>query len=216
MERATVPMTANSPKRGPGRPRKTNDAGVIDSPEGFASREQQFEDEDKAREADRLNHNFFMVYREAGAPALRRLIRKNAVAGELFVFLAEQMDRTGSLVASGVALAAALGVSQPTISRAIKVLVEDKYVIRFNSGGAHVFCLNPDYVWAAWRTAKKTAMFHNAKVLMARDEQDLYARRHLNMLMAKQAPSSGRDIDPETGEIFDSQQTHEEPSGGLQ
>jgi len=192
-----------TPKRGPGRPRKTCDAsGIVDSPASFAAREQQFANEDQAREADKLNHNFFMVYRQAGAPALRKLIRKNPVAGELFVFLAEEMDRTGSLVASGVALAAALGVSQPTISRSIKVLVEDGYVMRFNVGGAYVFALNDDYVWAAWRTAKKTAMFRNAKVLMARDEQDLYARRHLNMLMSKRAPSSAADIDPETGEIL--------------
>ena len=94
-------------------------------------------------DAAKLNQHFFMVFKKAGSPLLRDLIDKSPSACSLFLFLAEQADRTNAIVASGKALAAALNMSEATISRAIKVLIEKELIERLNSGGTNVFVFEP-------------------------------------------------------------------------
>ena len=67
------------------------------------------------------------------------------------------------------ALATCLGLSEPTISRAIKLLQtadenELPYLEVLKSGGTNVFILNPDIVWSAWKTGKDHCLFGQAKV----------------------------------------------------
>ncbi len=147
-------------------------------------------------DAAKLNQHFFMVFKKAGSPLLRDLIDKSPSACSLFLFLAEQADRTNAIVASGKALAAALNMSEATISRAIKVLIEKELIERLNSGGTNVFVLNPDVVWSAWKTGKTHCLFGNAKVLVSHDEQDAPTRKRLNVLLA------GGAIDTKTKPLF--------------
>lgn len=141
--------------------------------------------EQEARERARKNDNFYMVFKGKGSPLLRRLIGENHVAAQLFMYLSEEMDRTNAVVASGKALASVLGVSEPTVSRAIKHLVENEYVAKFKSGGSNVFVANPDMVWNAWATGKDHCLFNNSKVLISQNEQDATTTKRFNVVMQK-------------------------------
>lgn len=213
MEQLSEQKTAT--KRGRGRPRKHDvDADVVVTPEQYAARMAQHDAAEFAAKAANANANFFMIFKREGSPALRGLIAKSGVAAQIFIFLAEQMDRTNAVVASGTALSECLGISKGAVSKAVKLLVEENYVIRLNSGGTSVFALNDEYVWTAWASGKKTSMFRNASVLIAKSEQDTHAKRHINAILTKHQPdqaardaleSRGQqrlDIDPETGEIL--------------
>lgn len=140
-------------------------------------------EEDAQREASKKNENFYMTFKKTGSPKVRELIRKNPVAGELFLFLAEEADRTNAVVASGTTLATILKTSQPTISRAIKALKENDLVEILRSSGTYVFILNPDVVWSAWKTGKSYCMFSNAKVILSTKEQEPVIRKRLNVLL---------------------------------
>lgn len=155
------------------------------------------EERQAAADAAKLNKDFFMVFKRSGSPMLRALISASPSACALFLFLAEQADRTNAIVASGKALAAALEMSEATVSRAIKVLIEKNLVERLNSGGTNVFVLNPNIVWSAWKTGKTHCLFGNAKVLVSHDEQDATTRKRLNVLL------SGGKIDNQTKSLFD-------------
>lgn len=157
-----------------------------------------YEDErQQAADMAKLNTNFYMLFKKTGSPVLRALIRKNASAGVIFLFLAEQADRTNAIVASGKALAAALDMSEATVSRAIKTLIDEGFIERINSGGTNVFILNPELVWSAWKTGKTHCLFGNAKVLVSLDEQDAPTRKRLNVLIG------GGQIDTKTRPLFE-------------
>jgi len=145
---------------------------------------------DKAEEREaaerKKNDDFFMVFKKNGSPLLRDLITVSPIGARLFMLLAEQADRTNAIVASGKALAAALQVSEASISRAIKTLIEKKLIDKLNTGGSNVFILNPDVVWSAWKTGKDFCMFGNAKVLISKSEQDTHTKKRLNVLFEKQ------------------------------
>jgi hypothetical protein len=158
----------------------------INELDGKTRQEQIKEQEDleaKKREEDKKNGDFFMVFKKSGSPMLRELIGVSPIGARLFMFLAEQADRTNAIVASGKALAAALNVSEASICRAIKTLEEKKLVERMSSGGANIFILNPDVVWSAWKTGKDYCLFGNAKVLVSLSEQSKTIKKRLNVLL---------------------------------
>ncbi len=156
-----------------------------------ACRESDLQDqehrESEKRERERKNNNFFMMFRAEGSPALRALLRepRGAQAAILFLFLAEEMDRSNALVASHRALGERLAMSETSVSRAISLLVERKFISRLKSGGTNVFCANPSIVWSSYETSKKFALFNNSKILVARSEQDTAGVRRFNTVYTK-------------------------------
>lgn len=145
------------------------------------------EEEAEALERAKKNNEFFMVFRGAGrgAPALRKLIQENHHAGALFMYLAETMDRTNAVVASGKALSEVLNISEASVSRAIKHLVDGRYIARFKTGGSNLFVANPDFVWNAWATGKASCLFNNTKVLISKNEQDKTMMKRFNLVFEK-------------------------------
>lgn len=147
--------------------------------------------EQELLERAKKNDNFFMIFKsKEGSEQLRELIKISPPAAQLFMFLAEQADRTNAVVASGKALASYLNLSEPTISRALKILskrTDDKepYLEILKSGGTNVFVLNPDIVWSAWKTGKDYCLFGNAKILLSTSEQDIGLKKRLNVLIEK-------------------------------
>ena len=107
--------------------------------------------EEEARErARRMITSLWSLRLKKGAERLRQLINKSGAAAQVFMLLAEQADRTNAVVASGKALATCLGLSEPTISRAIKLLQtadenELPYLEVLKSGGTNVFYTEPRY-----------------------------------------------------------------------
>lgn len=159
------------------------------------ARAQQIAEEEQKElellERQKKNDNFFMIFKsKEGSEQLRELIKISPPAAQLFMFLAEQADRTNAVVASGKALASYLNLSEPTISRALKILSKKEerkppYLEILKSGGSNVFVLNPDIVWSAWKTGKDYCLFGNAKILLSTNEQDIGLKKRLNVLIEK-------------------------------
>lgn len=148
---------------------------------------QEEAEEAEQREKAKKNQDFYMVFKGPGrgAPALRKLIQDNHHAGALFMYLAEMMDKTNAVVASGKALSEVLNISEASVSRAIKHLVDGRYVARFKTGGSNLFVANPDFVWNAWATGKATCLFNNTKVLISKTEQDKTMMKRFNLVFEK-------------------------------
>lgn len=142
-------------------------------------------EEELARERARLNSDFYMLFKKTGSPVLRDLIGLNPTAARIFMLLAETADRTNAIVASGKALAAALGTSEASVSRSVKLLIERKLIDKFKTGNSNVFILNPEVVWSAWKTGKDYCLFGNAKVLLSKNEQDTMTQKRMNVMFAK-------------------------------
>ena len=165
---------------------------VISTPADYRDRVAAWSEEDAAREAEaekaKKHRNFYMPFKDEGSPKIRKLIRLNGVAAELFLFIGENMDKSNALVASGKAFSAAVDTSEASISRALKVLDEQGYIARFRSGGSNVVVANPDIVWNSWATGKTVCLFNNAKVLLSKDEQDKTLVRKFAHVLAKKLP----------------------------
>jgi DNA-binding MarR family transcriptional regulator len=146
---------------------------------------ENLEKENNEYELAKKNHDFFMVFKTSGSPLLRELVEISPIGIKLFLFLAENADRTNALIASGKALSMALGVSEASVSRAIKTLIDKKLIEKFQSGGSNVFVLNPEVVWSAWKTGKSHCLFGNAKVLISKNEQDKITRKKLSVVLEK-------------------------------
>lgn len=168
----------------------------------------QEEEEQEARERAKKNDNFYMVFKtKEGSEKLRNLIKISGPATQIFLFLAEQSDRTNAVVASGKALAQALNLSEATVSRALKVLSkandnEEPYLEILKSGGTNIFVLNPNIVWSAWKTGKDYCMFGNAKVLVSTSEQDVAMKKRLNVILEKTSEENKQiDLDLDDSEL---------------
>lgn len=86
------------------------------------------------------------IFKKNGSQVIRDLIISNPLAASLFIFLVEEMDKTNTVFASGKDLATSLEVSQASISRAIKILLEQNLIDRFKVSRGNVFVLNPAIV----------------------------------------------------------------------
>lgn len=161
----------------------------------FKTRVAEWVDEDQKAEEEKKNRNFFMMFKQHGSPAVRKMIRLNGIAAELFLFIAENMDKSNALVGSGKAFAAALGTSEASISRALKVLDEEGYIARFKSGGSNVIVANPDLVWNSWATGKEACLFSNAKVLISKGEQDSTLIRKFAHMLPKVEQTNQDEIE---------------------
>lgn len=77
----------------------------------------------------------------------------------------------GVVVISRATLAAMLRVSDPTVGRAIRTLVEGKWVQRMRIGGAYALAVNCSVAWTGPRGDIERAVF-NAVVVASRAEQE--------------------------------------------
>lgn len=154
-----------------------------------ASRRQQVEEleekEAEEREQAKKNKDFFMIFKKAGGVHLRALAKASPIGVSIFLLLAESADRANAVVASGRAIASALGVSESSVSRSIGHLIKLRLIEKLSSGNSNVFILNPEVVWSAWATGKNHCMFGNATVLLSKGEQDLTTQKRINVLLAK-------------------------------
>lgn len=117
---------------------------------------------------------------------LRGLMRRAPKAAELLLALIERM-RPGSggvVVASRETMRELLGVSMPTVERALRVLVAEGWVQRMRIGSAHALAINDRVAWVGSRGDLPHAVFH-ATVIASRGEQDAMA---LNPPPARRVP----------------------------
>ncbi len=90
---------------------------------------------------------------------------------QLFMLLIKLMDEGNGVIVSQSIIAAKLNVSRPTIIKAIKYLVEHRYIAVYKSGNCNVYTLNASLVWKE-KAYKKYEAELFCKVLLSLDEQD--------------------------------------------
>jgi hypothetical protein len=166
----------------------------------------------------------------AASEDLRGLISRQPVAAQLVLALIEKMEPGGGgvVVASRTTMGEMLGVSIPTVARALRVLMDEGWVQRIRIGGAPALAINHRVAWIGNRGDIQHAVF-GATVIASRSEQDQMALapppiRQVPMLRPDEIPLmigpgtsppsqpdldgmppvvAFQNIDHETGEIYD-------------
>jgi DNA-binding transcriptional MocR family regulator len=105
--------------------------------------------------------------------ALRGLISREPKAAQLILALIERMEPGGAgvVVVSRTTMAELIGVSVPTIARALALLMEEGWVQRIRVGSAPALAINHRVAWVGARGDIQHAVF-GATVIASRSEQD--------------------------------------------
>lgn len=122
----------------------------------------------------------------AASEDLRSLIARQPVAAQLILALIERMEPGGRgvVVASRTAMCEIVGVSMPTITRALRVLTSEGWVQRIRIGGTPALAINHRVAWVGPRGDLEHAVF-GATVIASRSEQDAIS---LNPPQLRQVP----------------------------
>jgi len=141
--------------------------------------------EAKEREQARKNSNFTQTT-PAGWKRMREMLKNKATAPALplYMFLAEHIDPTcGAVVADQKFLAEQMEVSVRTIQRWLKLLEDDRALVRIPvAGRVCAYALNPHEVWKGYNTSKEYAAFFT-KTLVNKDGD--VKRRIMSMFSAE-------------------------------
>lgn len=99
------------------------------------------------------------------------LMAKSPIAYRIFKFLINNMDNYNAVICSCTVLQERFDVSRPTVSRAIKLLKEKKYIEVYKSGTSNVYAINKNIVWNSWGKNYKYAKF-GANIILSESEQE--------------------------------------------
>jgi len=130
------------------------------------ARQQQIDEEDRAREKAKKNHNFVQFTRVG----LLQLSKINAFAAQVFLYLAKEMDYEAKIIVSQETLADIFEVTRGTINIAIKELVKEKMIEIIKVGNSNIYCLNAFVVWNTYHTNLVFAKF-KATIIVSKKEQ---------------------------------------------
>lgn len=129
-----------------------------------------------AYDKKRQNDHFVQVYEKAFCK-LQWLIAENRSAAILYMYLAENIDTNGALVASQKALIELTGLSRTSLYRAIKLLEEIGSLVRIKVGRMTVYALDPAEVWRSFNSAKEGAVFYTKRIAKKGDPEGLVLRK---------------------------------------
>lgn len=142
----------------------------------YHERQKQIEEEEKREELKRKQekqspyNDWFQVNKDY-YKAEDWLMAKSPIAYRIFKFLINNMDGYNSVVCSYAVLQEYFEVSKPTITRAIKLLKDKKYVEVYKSGTSNVYAINKNIVWNSWGKNYKYAKF-GANIILSESEQE--------------------------------------------
>ena len=115
----------------------------------------------------------FLMTEKSAHQAWAKLIDKDKTAAALLHTLVAHMDKRNAVVISQKNLAALMGKTLATISRAVRVLRDERWiqVVRINGQGAvNAYVVNSTVAWNDKRENKQYSTFH-ATVIAARHDQ---------------------------------------------
>ena len=115
------------------------------------------------------NPPFIQFYKHS-FPFVRKLMKDNPTACNVFMFLVENMEGDNAIIVSQQAMSEILGYGRTTLWNAVKYLQEHKYIAIIKSGTANVYCVNADIAWQQNHDKKKFAKF-SARVFVTETEQ---------------------------------------------
>lgn len=141
----------------------------------FEERHQQIQEQEQREKEERERakkspyDNWIQVNKDA-YKAEDWLMAKSPIAYRIFKFLINNMDGYNAVVCSYQVLQEYFDVSKPTVTRAVKLLKEKKYVDIHKSGTSNVYTVNKQIAWNSWGTNYKYAKF-GANIVLSESEQ---------------------------------------------
>lgn len=156
----------------------------------FEERQKQLEEQDKREKQSRERakkspfDNFVQVNKDY-YKAEDWLIAKSPIAYRIFKFLINGMDDYNAVICSYQVLQETFDVSKPTITRAIKLLKEKKYVDVYKTGTSNVYAINKNIVWQSWGTNYDKAKF-GANIILSESEQEESVKAQIKAIRHKE------------------------------
>lgn len=134
-----------------------------------AKEEEQREREEQERKNSPFR-NFYQFNRNYSKQMIW-LAGKNARAHQILLFLLDQMDNYNAVMCSYKVIQEALGMSESTAKRGIKLLKETGFIAVYRSGSSNIYAVNKNLAWSSWGTNYKYAKF-DAKIIISESEQE--------------------------------------------
>lgn len=125
--------------------------------------------EDAQKELEKKNFHFLQLDKR-NIKEVRSLIGRSPKAAQILTLMAEHMNNQNALVISMQTLIELTGWSRPTVSSAIKLLREERWLQVLKLGTANAYILNNAVFWQASRD-KKLACF-SAQIVASSSEQE--------------------------------------------
>lgn len=104
---------------------------------------------------------------------------KDKQAVRLLLFIIEHMDKFNALVCSYQVFQEQLGISQPTVARAIRFLKDHGFIAIYRSGMSNVYVLNDDLAWTNAGDKHQYCKFP-ANVMLSASEQPQKKAPYMN------------------------------------
>lgn len=133
------------------------------------------------------NRNFIQLYKDQ-AIELRRLSEKNPVALQLLLLFGEVMDKQNAVVISFKSLETITSKSRSTLSRAVNVLTEERFIKIIKVGNVNAYVVNSNVFWTADANSKDKISVFSATVVATSGEQDPAYLENWDNIKMKQMP----------------------------
>lgn len=128
-------------------------------------------------EAERKKNEKFVQMTERRISDIRKHIRHNAVAVDIFLFLAKHMDHQNIVVCPTNVLMEETDKGRTTVSNAIKYLKSHDLVDVIKVGTTNAYALNGEYVWKTFNHSGRYSVFENARTLVAHSDNRQLRKR---------------------------------------
>ena len=135
---------------------------------------------------------------------MRALASKSPLAHSVLWVLVERMNKTNAVVISQTALSEILGSPRGSISRAISILRDHRWVQVVKIGTSNAYILNSNVVWtSSIKTGKRYAVF-NAEVIATETDQseqeikgwENMELKHVPVIQQSETPIAGNEDVP--------------------
>lgn len=155
------------------------------------------EEEAEKKKAEIAKHSPFKKFIQLNDSMYKEeawLMRKSAVAYQVLRFLTHNMDNYNALICSYKVFEEALGYSTATITRAIRLLKEHRYIEVAKSGTTNIYFINKNLYWKSYGTNYKFAEF-GAKIIITATEQDKAMQAEIEKIKTPTLQIGGDDND---------------------
>lgn len=139
----------------------------------FDQRQKELEKQKKKEEKEQKDSpfkKFYQINKEQNKELIA-LAGKNPQALRILLFIFEHMDKYNALICSYTVFQEALGISQATVARAVKLLKEKNFIVVKKSGTANVYIASDNLVWNSWGKNKNYCQFPS-NVIITMSEQE--------------------------------------------
>lgn len=136
----------------------------------------QDREREKEQEEQKKNPPFVQLTKSK-MKDLRKHLRNNPLAVEIFLFIAQHMGRENILICSLSVLVEETGKSIATVGRAVKYLKDEGIITAVKFGSCTGYAIDGHYVWTTFNQPGRYAVFENARAIASRAENKTVARK---------------------------------------